>query len=83
VSAERKSICDGCEWNSTRRKIDQGYKTARVDEHCVKCGCTLDAKRKCLSCECPLKLWLAVMEQDDYLTLRKDGEKEIYENQEN
>jgi hypothetical protein len=76
VSNERKKICDECEWNSVNRKASHGYKTSRPDEHCVKCGCTLDAKRKCLSCECPLKMWLAQMEQEQYLEIKADLEND-------
>lgn len=56
VSTNRMSICNSCEEHSSN-KI--GYKTIRPDAHCTNCGCTLAAKTKCLTCECPLKKWLA------------------------
>ena len=56
VSQERISICESCEHHSSNKK---NYKTMRPDAHCVECGCTLSAKTKCLTCECPLKKWLA------------------------
>jgi hypothetical protein len=52
VSNERMDICNACEHVSTK------HKTIRPDVHCVECGCTLSAKTKCLTCECPFKKWL-------------------------
>jgi len=49
VSKERMSICDSCSYHS------KNHKTIRPDAHCTHCGCTLIAKTKCLSCECPLE----------------------------
>ena len=72
ISNQRKLICDGCEWQSTNRKIIHGYKTVRPDVHCVNCGCTLDDKRKCLSCSCPLKKWVGVMEQEQFLEIQTE-----------
>ena len=69
VSNERMSICEDCALISTK------HKTVRPDVHCTDCGCTLAAKTKCLSCECPLKKWEAVMssrEEEESL------KKEIY-----
>ena len=51
VSGERMEICGNCEYNSLK------HSTNRPDEHCTKCGCTLVAKTKCLSCECPIGKW--------------------------
>ena len=69
VSNERMSICEDCALIYTK------HKTVRPDVHCTDCGCTLAAKTKCLSCECPLKKWEAVMssrEEEESL------KKEIY-----
>ena len=52
ISNERIAICNSCEHVSTK------HKTIRPDVHCIECGCTLSAKTKCLTCECPLKKWL-------------------------
>jgi len=52
VSLSRMAICNECEHVSTK------HKTMRPDVHCTECGCTLSAKTKCLTCECPLKKWL-------------------------
>lgn len=48
--------CEGCEYHS------KNHFSIRPDDHCTNCGCTLSAKTKCLSCECPIKKWLAVVE---------------------
>lgn len=56
VSNERLAICNACEEHSSNKK---NYKTMRPDAHCAECGCTLSAKTKCLTCECPLSKWLA------------------------
>jgi hypothetical protein len=65
VSDERMKICKGCEWNSVNR---ENYNTIRPDEHCTKCGCTISAKTKCLSCRCPLPApntkWKAVISRE-------------------
>ena len=56
VSNERLAICNACEEHSSNKK---DYKTMRIDAHCAECGCTLSAKTKCLTCECPFKKWVA------------------------
>lgn len=55
VSQERLAICEACEEHSSNK---EGYTSFRRDAHCTNCGCTLAAKTKCLTCECPLKKWL-------------------------
>lgn len=54
ISNERMSICNTCEEHSSNKKE---YTSLRPDAHCTNCGCTLSAKTKCLTCECPLKKW--------------------------
>lgn len=54
VSIRRLSICDTCKSNS--KHADP--KSLRPDTFCTECGCNLEAKTKCLSCDCPLKKWL-------------------------
>lgn len=53
VANVRMDICNSCEEHS------KNHKSIRPDAHCVECGCTLLAKTKCLTCECPLKKWMA------------------------
>jgi len=64
VSNARMIICDGCKHNS------KYHKSYRFDGHCIVCGCTLIAKTKCLSCECPVDKWFGVMSvrQEDEMT---------------
>jgi len=57
VSEQRTNICLSCKEHSSNKK---NYKTIRLDAHCTNCGCTLAAKTKCLSCNCPLNKWTAI-----------------------
>lgn len=56
TSTSRMDICNACEEHSSNK---EGYSSMRLDAHCTDCGCTLSAKTKCLTCECPLKKWSA------------------------
>lgn len=60
VSEGRMDICNACDKHSKNH-----HTPLRPDNHCTDCGCVLSAKTKCLSCECPLKKWLAVDEPND------------------
>lgn len=51
TSQYRTAICEGC------LKHSKYHTTIRPDDHCTDCGCTLRAKTRCLSCECPLEKW--------------------------
>jgi hypothetical protein len=62
VSNERLAICNECEEHSSNKK---NYSSLRIDAHCTNCGCTLAAKTKCLTCECPLKKWLPQQMPED------------------
>jgi len=67
IGSERMAICEDCEFISTK------HTTVRPDVHCTDCGCTLAAKTKCLSCECPLKKWEAVVtSQEEEEKLKKE-----------
>jgi hypothetical protein len=67
VSDERMAICEECDLISTK------HQTIRRDVHCTDCGCMLIAKTKCLSCDCPLKKWEAVMaNQEEEEALKKE-----------
>ena len=65
VSQERLAICEACEEHSSNKK---DYKSMRPDAHCAECGCTLSAKTKCLTCECPFKKWEAQSLPDELTT---------------
>jgi hypothetical protein len=62
VSTERMLICNSCEEHSSNKK---DYKSVRPDAHCTNCGCTLAAKTKCLTCECPLRKWMSAQTLTD------------------
>jgi hypothetical protein len=67
VGKERMSICEECEFISTK------HESVRPDVHCTECGCTLAAKTKCLSCACPLNKWKAVVSsQEEEEQLKKE-----------
>lgn len=55
VSQSRMNKCNQCEKHSKNHSTP-----LRPDDHCVECGCNLNAKTKCLDCDCPLKKWLRV-----------------------
>ena len=61
VSRERMAICNECPHNS------KFHKTWRRDIHCTICGCTLRAKTKCLSSDCPLvpAKWVSVLTEEE------------------
>lgn len=59
ISEERLAICKKCPEHSS---IKKNYSSLRIDEHCTLCGCTLSAKTKSFSSECPLGKWKAVEE---------------------
>jgi hypothetical protein len=67
VAGERKAICDECPHNSSVAKREGRWVSVSpcLGEHCMQCGCCLDAKQKCLSCECPLHKWLAVSSEEE------------------
>jgi hypothetical protein len=69
---ERMAVCLQCEHHSDNAKKN-GYTSVRPDAHCTNCGCTLAAKTKCLSCECPLKKWMGVVKtQEEEQKLKND-----------
>jgi len=67
TSKERLSICDKCPLHSKNHKTP-----LRPDNHCTDCGCNLEAKAACLSCDCPQGKWLAVVDQEQEEQLKKD-----------
>lgn len=70
VSEERLEICNACDSHS------KNYKKNRPDDHCTKCGCTLLAKTKCLSCNCPINKWTAVLTSDQEEEIKNIDGKE-------
>jgi len=72
VSNDRLAVCSDCP------KHSKNHKTNRPDDHCTECGCTLAAKVACLSCMCPLRKWLPVVntiEEEDKLKSETYGKQ--------
>lgn len=63
VHDERMMICGSCE-----------HKTAK--KTCGICGCFLEVKTRCLSCECPIKKWEAVASQKEDIEIDERLKKE-------
>lgn len=62
---KRNEICSTCEFNSeNRKKQDPTFKTIRFDVHCTDCGCTLSAKLRSLSSDCPKEKWLSLDKEE-------------------
>ncbi len=57
ANKHRMEVCKGCAHHSDN---DPNSSRLRPDVYCTNCGCNLEAKTKCLSCECPLKKWIAI-----------------------
>ena len=69
VSAERIAICNSCVFHSKNHDTP-----LRPDDHCTNCGCNLDAKTKCLSCDCPIRKWTSVIQDhNEFEQFRKDA----------
>lgn len=66
---ERMEICNACPYISTK------HKTMRPDVHCTQCGCTLAAKTKVFSEQCPLGKWLPLLTPQQEKEIREDGQK--------
>jgi hypothetical protein len=69
ISEYRLNICEMCPSHS------KNHSSIRPDDHCIECGCTLAAKTKCFSCECPLSKWLAVTTQEQELEIINYGKE--------
>lgn len=61
---ERYNICKGCEWASFNKYPGRTFMRG---EHCTNCGCKLDLKLRCLSCNCPLNppKWTQKLTRED------------------
>ena len=47
----------------------------RLEEHCTDCGCPTASKLRCLSCNCPLLKWKAVLTKDEEEQLKETGKE--------
>jgi hypothetical protein len=73
TSLERILICNRCPLHSKNHNTP-----IRPDDHCTHCGCNLDAKTKCLSCECPIGEWkgLISLKQEQEILKGKEHDAE-------
>jgi len=58
VAKERTDICLKCPYYDPLGKSKKA--TIKGTPSCSICGCTIELKTRCLSCECPVKKWLKV-----------------------
>ena len=73
TAEQRLKVCGACHYHS------KNHRSVRPDAHCTNCGCTLEAKTRCLSCRCPLDKWIevATSEQDQEINKAiRDGQQE-------
>jgi hypothetical protein len=58
-------ICNACPFNSTNARVSSEYlaltgvpyATGRLESHCALCGCVIEFKTACLSCDCGVEMW--------------------------
>lgn len=60
VRADRIEICKNCMHHSKNH-----FTPLRFDDHCVECGCNIEAKTSCLTCECPFAYWKKIVDTDE------------------
>lgn len=53
---KRRLICMECPYNSDNA-VKEGYKSRRVDSHCIMCSCNINFKTECLMCNCGIDTW--------------------------
>jgi hypothetical protein len=64
IAAARINICNTCDFHSDRA-IKSTMTKLRFDKHCTECGCTLAAKTRSLTSECPIQKWKAVVKSEE------------------
>lgn len=52
----RRLICETCIYNSKNAK-EEGYKSDRLDDHCIHCSCPIITKTACISCNCGIEYY--------------------------
>jgi len=67
---KRRLICATCPFSSSNAAVNNGYKTERLDEHCVMCSCNIHAKTACLDCKCGISVYNETVGDNDKLELK-------------
>lgn len=71
VIAARRVICNSCPYLSTNAVNLGIYKTDRLDEHCMHCGCNKNLKTASLDSDCGIEAYNnSVKNEEDKLTLK-------------
>lgn len=55
---QRLEICKGCKFFDTK---GDNCNVKGTQPCCGHCGCSIGLKLRCLSCECPIKKWEAIL----------------------
>lgn len=86
LATHRQEICKDCIWYSEKYRNDEEIPevitkirgedvrstvTGRPDAHCINCGCNVATKTRCLSCNCPILRWQAVVSDDQRYEIEK------------
>lgn len=73
--------CKNCDHNSKIATKEGLYKSVRIDEHCVACGCNIDFKTHDMAQICPKGYWTAEVSPEDgeeiekLVNLKEEDEK--------
>lgn len=63
--SDRMDICVNCPYNSRNARVSSEYleltglpyATGRTELHCALCGCVIEFKTACLTCNCGIETW--------------------------
>lgn len=65
----RRLICASCPFMSANAKLN-GYKTARVEDHCILCACPIKAKTANMNSICGIDLHNKTHPNEDQLEVK-------------
>lgn len=62
--AERMAICNVCDY----------HRGTGLSAYCAKCGCNLELKTNCLSCNCPLEVpkWIQKITREEDAIVKEE-----------
>jgi len=73
VAAHRLSICNDCDFID---KEGSDCVAPGTQPCCKKCGCCLAVKTRCMSCKCPMDMWVEMMDKEVWLELKNNIDNE-------